>query len=282
MFKNYLLRLLREPLLHFCLIGGLIFIAFNLSNTDQEDTDNVITVSSARLSQLQSQFESAWKRPPTANELHNLVEGHIRQEVYYRSALSLELDRNDAVVRQRMQQKMEFLIDTGAYLEQPTPAELNAFFAANNTSYRQDPRLAIKQIYMGKHPDPIQLNQSLTLLNTDQNVIPGTLSERTFLPFHLTLSTPESVDAVFGKDFFKQLLELPQEKWSGPITSSFGLHLVSIVDRRSGRTPTLDEIHDQVLKDWQATKIKEIREEDYALRRSRFDIFIEPRDTTRQ
>ena len=282
MFKNYLLRLLREPLLHFCLIGGLIFIAFNLSNTDQEDTDNVITVASARLSQLQSQFESAWKRPPTAKELDNLVEGHIRQEVYYRSALSLELDRNDAVVRQRMQQKMEFLIDTGAYLEQPTPAELNAFFAANNTSYRQDPRLAIKQIYMGKHPDPIQLNQSLTLLNTDQNVIPGTLGERTFLPFHLTLSTPESVDAVFGKDFFKQLLELPQEKWSGPITSSFGLHLVSIVDRRSGRTPTLDEIHDQVLKDWQATKIKEIREEDYALRRSRFDIFIEPRDTTRQ
>ena len=134
MLKNYLWRLLREPLFHFGLIGSLIFIAFDLSNSDQELADNVITVSSANISRFKSQFESTWKRSPTLNELDNLIEGHIRQEGYYRSALFLELDRNDAVVRRRLHQKMEFLIDTGAYLEEPTAAELNAFFTANNRS----------------------------------------------------------------------------------------------------------------------------------------------------
>lgn len=275
MIKKHLWRLLREPLLHFALVGSLIFIAFELSNNDQQTTNNVITVSSARISQIKSQFESTWKRPPTATELDNLIEGHIRQEVYYRSALSLELDRNDAVVRRRMQQKMEFLIDTGAYLEEPSPAELNTYFSANNLTYRQSPRLAIEQLYMGKQPDPEKVSQTLAALNAAQSVTPGTLGERTFLPFQLALSTPEIIDSVFGNGFSKQLLELREENWAGPVVSSFGLHLVRIVDRMPGRTPALSEIRDLVLNDWRASKVMEIRENDYALRRSRFAIVIE-------
>jgi len=256
-------------------VGSLIFIAFELSNNDQQTTNNVITVTTARILQLKSQFESTWKRPPTPTELDNLVEGHIRQEVYYRSALSLELDRNDSVVRRRMQQKMEFLIDTGAYLEEPSSTELNAYFSANNLTYHQSPRLAIKQIYMGKQADPAKVSQALAALNAAQSVTPGTLGERTFLPFQLALSTPVIIDGVFGNGFFKQLLELKEENWAGPVVSSFGLHLVRIGDRMPGRTPALSEIRDLVLNDWRASKVMEIRENDYALRRSRFTIVIE-------
>ncbi|MCZ6831991.1 MAG: peptidyl-prolyl cis-trans isomerase, partial [Gammaproteobacteria bacterium] len=99
------------------MIGTLIFITFGVVNDTPEMADNVIIVSAERVLQLQSQFESTWKRPPTDRELDTLIEGHIREEVYYRGALALALDRNDAVVRRRMHQKMEFLIDTGSYLE---------------------------------------------------------------------------------------------------------------------------------------------------------------------
>lgn len=280
MSKKQLWRLLREPLLHFCLIGSLIFVVFGMINDNQEMADEVIVVSSERVLQLKSQFESTWKRPPTVKELDNLIEGHVREEVYYRDALSLQLDRNDAVVRRRMHQKMQFLIDTGSYLEAPAQGELEAYFNANVQAYRQSPRLAIEQIYFGENPDTDRVTQSLALLNSDQDTDPGAVGERTFLPGQLGLSTPTVVDGVFGQGFFDQLVELPQKKWFGPVKSAFGVHLVRILDYLPGRTPALSEIRDLVQEDWRRAKAKDVRENDYAQRRSHFVIEIERDDET--
>lgn len=275
MREKRLWRFLREPLFHFCLIGSLLFIVSEKINNDRERADNLIIVSSARISQLKFQFESTWKRPPSAKEINNLIEGHIREEVYYRGALSLELDRNDAVVRRRMVQKMEFLIDTGSYLEEPVAGELEAYFTANNQSFRQSALLAIEQIYLGEEPDLEKVSQILTTLNSRQDIDIAALGERTFLPGHLGLSTTEVVDGVFGNGFFEQVLTFPQESWSGPVRSSFGAHLVRIVDRLVERTPAFSEIRDLVRKDWRAAKALEVRQKDYLARRSHFVIEID-------
>jgi hypothetical protein len=278
MSKKLLWRFLREPLLHFVLLGSLLFISFAQINDYREVADNVIVVSAGRVSQLKFQFESTWKRTPTPGELDNLIEGHIREEVYYRSALSLALDRNDAVVRRRMQQKMEFLINTGSYLIEPIPGELEAYFTANELIYRQSARFAIEQIYLGEKPDPEEATRSLAVLNSDQNTDPDPIGEQTFLPGQLGLSTPEVIDSVFGQGFFKQLVELPQQRWVGPLVSAFGVHLVRIYDHSPGRTPALSDIRDLVQQNWREAKAKDVLENDYVQRRSRFVIEIERED----
>ena len=53
-----------------------------------------------------------------------MIDDFVREEVYYREALALGLDRNDTVIRRRLQQKMEFLTDTGADLLEPVAGEL--------------------------------------------------------------------------------------------------------------------------------------------------------------
>ncbi len=141
-------RLLREPLLHFFVIGGLIFLLFVAVDDTPDAPAELIVVTPERIDRLAAGFSSVWTRKPTADELDALIGEHVREEVYYREAMALGLDRDDAVIRRRLRQKMEFLTDTGAQLLEPSADELETYFAANEGTYRRGPRLAFEQHYL--------------------------------------------------------------------------------------------------------------------------------------
>ena len=268
------LRLLRELLLHFLAIGSLIFALFAAVDDTSEAPADVIVITPGRIDQLRAGFSSVWKRMPTDDELDALIDEDVREEVYYREALTLGLDRNDTIVRRRMRQKMEFLLDTGAYLQEPAAGELEAYFAANENFYQRGPRLAFEQIFLGEAPGAETITRALSALQSDPATGPSTLGERSLLPAQLGLSPPNAVDGVFGKNFFDLVAELSPGEWAGPLVSAFGVHLVRILDRLPARTPPLEEIRDAVLKNWREAKAQEIREKDYAARRKHFVVEI--------
>ncbi len=272
------LRLLREPLLHFLAIGSLIFLLFAVVDDARETPADVIVVTPERINQLAAGFRSVWKRMPTDDELSALIDEDVREEVYYREALALGLDRNDAVVRRRLRQKLEFLADTGADLLEPAAGELEAYFAANEQTFRRGRRLAFEQIYLGETPDPESITRSLNALQSDPVSDPSTLGERNLLPAQLGLSPPDAIDGVFGPGFFERLAELPPGVWAGPVASAYGVHLVRILDSLPARTPPLEEVRDAVLWDWKAAKALEIRELHYARLRERFVVEIRGAD----
>jgi len=271
-------RLLREPLLHFVVLGGMIYLVFVAVSGARKAPIDHIVVTPQRIDQLAAQFSSVWKRAPTRDELSALIEGDIREEVYYRDALALGLDRNDAIVRRRLRQKMEFLTDTGAYLQEPSADELDAYLAANEKAYRHGPRLAFEQIYLGKSPTPDSIARSMSALRSTPSIDPSTLGERTLLPAQLGLSLPNAVDGTFGRGFFERIAKFSPGMWSGPVQSGYGFHLVRIVSRQNARTPKLDDVRAAVLRDWKSAKAKELRERDYATRRKRFVVEIRRRD----
>jgi hypothetical protein len=273
-----LTRLLREPLLHFFAFGGLIFLLFAAVNDTPEAPTDVIVVTPGRIAQLAAGFNSVWKRMPTDDELDVLIDEDVREEVYYREALALGLDRNDAVVRRRLRQKMEFLMDSGADLLDPTDGELEAYLGANQQTFRRGPRLALEQIYLGEAPAPDRITRSLGALQSDPATDPSTLGERSLLPAQLGLSPPNAIDGVFGQGFFERLAELPSGAWAGPVVSAYGVHLVRILDTLPARTPPLEEVREAVLRDWKAAKALEIRELHYARLRERFVVEISGAD----
>jgi hypothetical protein len=185
--KQMMQRLLREPLFHFIAIGGLIFLLFAVVDDNGELPADVIVITPGRIDQLAAGFSSVWKRMPTDDELDALIDEEVREEVYYRGALALGLDRNDTIVRRRMRQKMEFLMDTGAYLLEPSAGELEAYFAANEQTYRREPRLAFEQVYLGETPGAETITRALSALQSDPATGPSTLGERTLLPAQLGL-----------------------------------------------------------------------------------------------
>ena len=267
-------RLLREPLLHFLAIGGLIFLLFGAVAEPGPGPTDTIVVGPEHIEQLATRFQSVWQRPPTDDELRNIVDEFVREEIYYREALLLGLDRNDTVVRRRLRQKMEFLTDTAADLLEPAAGDLVAYLAANEQTYRSGPQLAFEQIYLGETPGPDSVTLSLSALRSDPVTEPSSLGESTLLPARFDLSPPNAIDGVFGQGFFERLAERPPGMWAGPVESAYGVHLVRILDSLPARMPPLEEVRDAVLRDWKAAKALEIRELHYARLRERYVVEI--------
>lgn len=271
-------RFLKEPLLHFILIGGLFFLIYSTVNNTFGNSTDTIVIPPERIRQIGSEFKRVWNREPSDEELDNLIKGEVRSEVYYRDALALRLDENDVIVRRRLLQKMEFLTDTGIYLQQPSEAELTTYFATNEQDYRIEPRLAFEQLFLGKSPQEDLVVHALATLSRGQATTPVTLGQSTLLPAQLKLSQPGAIDSVFGKGFYHQIAELTPGEWAGPVTSAYGTHLVRTLDGQPGRIPTLEEIRDAVVNDWKTSKAIANREQDYIKRLSRYTVEILSRE----
>jgi len=271
-------RLLREPLLHFFALGGLIFLFYAAISDPASAPVNAIVIGPERIEQLSKSYEAVWRHPPSADELDGIIDDAVREEVYYREALALGLDTNDAIVRRRLRQKMEFLSDSGAELLEPADGELEAYLLANAAQFRRSPRLAFEQIYLGQDPDQDRIQDLLSQLQSNSVAKPFGLASSSLLPTQLGLSSPEKVEGVFGQNFFGQLLELPHGMWAGPVTSAYGVHLVRIGESVEGSQPTLAEIREIVLRDWKAAKAVEIRELHYASLREHYVIEIRHAD----
>ncbi len=274
MNKEKLKRLLREPLFHFIAIGGLFFWAYSALNDTRQTDTAVIVVSEDRIAQIQNGFNSVWKRLPTDQELDSLIEEEIREEVYYRDALALGLEKNDAMVRRRLRQKMEFLGDTGAFLKEPPAAELQAYYQANQSRYQRQPALAFEQLFLGEKPDQNTISQTLQTLRSNPAADLNKLGKRSLLPPQLRLSKPDAINNVFGQGFFKQLEQLSPGVWDGPVISTYGTHLIRTLDGKAGELPPLDSIRDVVIKDWKNEQALAARELDYAQRRARYSVEV--------
>ncbi len=101
-------RLLREPLVHFFVLGAGIFLLFALVGESDDPLDEIV-VSSGQVDRLVETWQRTWQRPPTSAELEGLIEDYIREEILYREAIAMGLDQDDTIIRRRLRQKMEFL-----------------------------------------------------------------------------------------------------------------------------------------------------------------------------
>jgi hypothetical protein len=267
---QHLTRLLREPLFHFLVIGGLLFGLYAAVSGPAPTPVNRIVVSPERVAQLAAGYEAVWRRPPSEDELRTMVDNFVREEVYYREALALGLERDDTVIRRRLQQKMEFFADSGADLIEPEAGELKAYYQANEQRFKEAPRIALTQIFFGQNATPESIAAALAALQSDSNVDLLQSGERTLLPPQMGLSTPTAIDSVFGAGFFDDLKQLPTNRWVGPVESGFGVHLVRIDESVPGRVPPLEDLRDVILREWKVEKAMELSEQVYSRLRERY------------
>ncbi len=278
-------RLLREPLVQFLLAGATLFLLYEASTSGESERNDRIAIDARRIERLAAEFARTWMRPPTRAELDGLIQDFVTEEVLYREALALGLDRDDLVVRRRMRQKMEFLNDDLAENRQPTDAELQAFLDANPDKFRRPARLGFVQVFVGsdgRAPETrIEADRLLARLKAEPAAaaIPGTLGRPSLLPDQLKDATRDEVEAVFGRAFATALQLAPLDVWAGPIESSYGLHLVRVTLREPGSVPQLTEIRSAVEREWSYLQRQQARQAFYEVLRERYDVSIEiPKD----
>jgi hypothetical protein len=272
----------KEPLLHFLVIGAMIFVLFSIVNKEESVVSGKkIIVSAGDIERLSSNWSRKWNRPPTVTELQGLVESFIREEVYYREALALGLDQDDTVLRRRLMQKMEFLSNDLAELNTPDETALNDYFLDHQDKYELPARVTFTHIYfsLDKHGgqavakarnvlDEIQAAASPVLSAPDRG-------DPFMLEYDFTLETPFEVARLFGQSFAEQLFQSKIDGWQGPIESGYGLHLVRISEKVESRMPELASVIDKVRTDWMFEQRQEMNKEIYERFKERYEIVIE-------
>jgi len=267
-------RIFREPLLHFFVLGVLLFALFSWVSDDGVRAPDEIVIDAARMAALESQFERVWQRPPTPDEMAGLIDNWIREEVFYREGVALGLDRNDPLLRRRLAQKMEF-ISEDLSASPPTEEELRSFFEANADDYRLDSRFSFRQLYFdpAAHGDSLDavLERALDLVAEGQ--IPD--SAPTLLPAEMTDASLREVQRTFGDRFAEALTELAVGKWVGPIASGYGVHLVRIDQKQEAQLPDFDDVRGTVERDLRAKQGSERKDAIFEALRQRYTVTVE-------
>lgn len=272
---------LREPLLHFLVIGAVIFAVYSfLHRGESGRAENEIVVSAGQIEHLVATFTGTWQRPPTREELDGLVNQYVREEIFSREAIKLGLDENDPIIRRRLEQKMEFITDDLADAAEPTEDELARYLATHPETFREETTLTLRQVYLDPRKHGTQLNAAAAMIlaelkASDPGADASEIGDPTMLPDRLDDEPAQSVVGTFGEEFAETIRNLPVGEWLGPVYSPFGAHIVRVEKRTEGRVPPLSEIRETVEREWANDRRREADAQLMANLRSEYRVTIE-------
>jgi hypothetical protein len=277
-------RVLQEPLLHFVLLGVAVFAvdAFLRDRTAGEGGE--IVVSEGRIENLAALFVKTWQRPPTAEELRGLVDDYVLEEALYREGVAMGVDKDDTVIRRRVRQKMEFVVEDVVEVTEPPETEFEAWLAEHPESYERPARFTFRQVYLSpdRRGDTVRAEAERVLveLRTATDAVdPRELGDSSLLDYAYEDTGADMVARSFGQAFADQLAERPAGEWSGPVESAFGLHLVFVDAKTEGRLPALAEVREAVVRDWSYAQREEASKRFYDEVLKRYRVTIEwPKD----
>ena len=255
----------REPLVHFLVAGAALFGLFAWQGEPADTASRTITITREDRARLAVEWERTMQRPPTDAELDDQVEHLLREEILYREALRLGLDRDDAVVRKRMANKMDFL---AASMVESAPADdavLRQWLARHRARFARDSSYSFDQRYFAQRG-------AANCASAEGMEHAG---DAISLPASFENAPRNDVEARLGSAFMANLDRLaPDGKWAGPVQSGFGWHCVRLRQRTAGQTPPLAAIRSEVEADWRSETEAQRRKQAYSLLRSAYKVKI--------
>ena len=222
-----------------------------------------------------------WQRPPIELEINGVIENFVRDEIYYREARSLGLDQDDIVVRRRLRQKLEFILEDVASQVEPSDDDLSTFMARSPEKYMFEAKFSFRQVYLDPNVRGEQLENDITRLLTQLNKDysdtqkHASFGDASLLPPLVNRFTRSAVVSDFGETFVKGLEEVAPGSWSGPIESSLGTHLILLLDHQPGRLPALAEVRESVRNDWLMQRRDDYADKSYRELRERYQVTVE-------
>lgn len=246
-------QLLREPLLHFLVLGLAVFLARGqLGGTPERHR---IRVGPDDVRRLASGYEWQFGRPPTAGELDQIVERHVEEEILYREGVALGLDRGDEIVRRRIAQKLLFLQEDAALVPEPDDDALRAFRARHAARYREPARATFRHLYFSPDrggPRAAQARAAAAAAALRDAADRPAAEGADPFPGRDRYAAVDAagVARAFGdSELARTVFDLPPRRWSGPLRSGYGWHLVYVETVAPARERPFAEVRDRLRAD---------------------------------
>jgi parvulin-like peptidyl-prolyl isomerase len=264
--------LLREPVLHFLLIGVVLFVAYGrLAPADKSGARIVVT--QPMIDGMALEYQTRWSRPASEQELARLVDAYVRDEILYREGVAQGLDRDDPVIKRRVRQKLEVVAEEQLTRDAPTDTELAAYLAKHAERFTRPGTVSFEQIYFAAATPAAEVEAARTAALRGSD--PARLGQPTMLPPSAQKAPLDLAARDFGREFAAELEKLPLDAWAGPLRSAFGQHLVRVTARTPALTPLLAEVRAAVAREWENERRTASLAENYETLRGRYEVVIE-------
>ncbi|MHC4140758.1 MAG: peptidylprolyl isomerase [Planctomycetota bacterium] len=277
-------RFWREPLIHFFVLGLVVFGLRGVLEDKQASADDplLVEVSSADIDWFRTMWRKQMGREPTVEELRGQVNQLIREEILSREAVAMGLDEGDMVVRRRLAQRMDFLFRDLSETAGPSDGELRDYLEVNRGTYESPGQVSFTQVYFNpeKRGDDGAAEAARALaerLNTDESArhkAPES-GDPFLLPSSYRGQSSAEVRGAFGLRFAEAVWEQEPRTWRGPVLSGYGWHAVYVEDRSEAALPDFSELKERLTTDWMADRERELAGAVYDRLRERYRVLVE-------
>lgn len=281
-------RWLREPLLQFLVVGVLLFALWKVVNPSTGDPGPAhrIVLTTDDLKQLATTWMLAGRPPPTAQQMQGLIDDRVREEVLYREALALGLDKDDTIVKRQLARKMEFLAEDVSKLEAPQAGELKAWFEKHKERFALPPRVSFRHLYFSPdrrggqaEADAGRVQRELAGKPIDAPAVATAGDPFMFQQYYGDRPFDE-IARQFGPQFARALVALTPGAWTGPVASGYGWHVVFAESITPQRIPDFDDVEAEVKGAWMEERRNETRGRLYKAMLARYEVVLPVRSET--
>ena len=266
--------MVREPLLHFLLIGLALFLWYGRVAPDGTDASRIV-VTQAQVDVLARQFEATWSRPPTPTELRGLVDTYVTDEMLFREGRELGLGEDDAVIKRRIRQKYQVMSEELLATEPPSDEELAKYLERHADRFRSAGTMTFEQVIVADVGAGAEREVERARKALEDGADPINVGRPTMLPSREDAAALDLVARDFGQEFVRQLEQVPLGQWHGPVQSPFGTHVVRVTQRTPGALPALDDIRVAVTREWERERRERALEANLAELRRKYPVVIE-------
>ncbi len=275
-------RWLGEPLVQLLLVGTVLFLGYRALHPSPEAgaPSTRIELTEDDLRQMSVAWLAQGRPAPTPEQMRNLVELRIREEILYREALALGLDKGDTIVKRRLAQKMEFLFEDVSALREPTREELKAWFEKNSDRFALPPRASFRHLYFSPDRRGARAREDAARALDKLRGKPASaqegaaLADRFMFQDYYGDRSFEEMAKLFGPRFAQALLQQELGSWQGPVESGYGWHLVWVDSVTRSRVPAFEEVETEAKAEWIADQRTETRRRAYEAMRARYEIVL--------
>lgn len=266
-------RILREPLLHFLVLGLAIFLAAHWF--EARSKRYTIEVGTDQVKRISEGYLLQYGAPPTTEQLKTLVDDQVREEIFLREGLALGLDRNDEIVRRRIAQKYDFLQQDMAAPRAPSDGELRSWYAAHQAQYAEPGRRSFDHVYFAIDQRGEAAAKALAAAVLARLQAGGAAPGGDPFPGPKIVRqlSQANTDRLFGGEgFAARIFAAPPGKWDGPFRSGFGWHVIRVTEVVPPRLRGFEAARDDARDDWmKADRIAQNRAS-YAALRARYRV----------
>lgn len=262
-----LMRALRqEPLVHFVLLGALLFGIDALLHPARRD-DHTIVVTKALRQNFIDNFDEDKARVPTEEQLQKMIDAWVGSEILYREGKGMGVDRGDEMIRDRIAYKLQLLIFDQVKVAQPTDEQLQHWFEQNHGRFDEPETVGF---YMTPPSDEATARRTLSDIQAQRES--ADLQEKT----RAVLARPvQSLAPAFGASFRDALLALPLGTWS-LLQSKDGWHVVRLDSHRPGKLATLAQVRNEAARIWHDDEVRNRAWEAVKRLKTQYTIRYEP------